>query len=144
MAQQYDVFISFMDTSAIKTEAEYRQALERARLLWDAQPGTPEAAELEILLPLIEDHEDRNYPIDPPDPVEAIKIRMEDLGLSMLDLAAWIGTTRDVSDILDRRETLTPAMIRALSEKLGLPEDVLEVPYSLEVPTEDPAREAAL
>ncbi len=128
----------------IRTPDEYRQVLERARLNWDAQPGNPEAEELEILLPLIEDYEDRYYPIDPPDPMEAIKIRMEDLGLSMQDLTAWIGGTTDVSEILARKESLTPTIIRALSEKLGLPADVPAAPHPVEPRTRRLDREAAV
>jgi HTH-type transcriptional regulator/antitoxin HigA len=120
-----------MDIKPIRTEEDYKKTLKRAGEIWDAQPGTPEADELEVLLPLIEDFEDIHYHIPPPDPVEAIKIRMEELGLSRKDLEPCIGSRGRVSDILNRRRPLTLPMIRKLSERLGLPGDVLISPYSL-------------
>jgi HTH-type transcriptional regulator / antitoxin HigA len=105
--------------------------LKRAGKIWDAQPGTPEADELEVLLPLIEDYEEIHYSIPPPDPVEAIKVRMEELGLSRKDLEPCIGSRGRVSDILNRRRPLPLPMIRKLSEKLGLTGDVLIFNYPL-------------
>jgi HTH-type transcriptional regulator / antitoxin HigA len=120
-----------MEIKPIRTEEDYSKTLKRAKEIWDAQPGTPEADELEVLLPLIEDYEDIHYHIPPPDPVEAIKVRMEELGLSRKDLEPCIGSRGRVSDILNRRRPLTLPMIRKLSEKLGLPGDVLISPYPL-------------
>jgi HTH-type transcriptional regulator / antitoxin HigA len=115
----------------IKTEEDYRTALKRAAEIWDAQPNTSDADELEVLLPLIEDYEEIHYHIDHPDPVEAIKIRMQELGLTRKDLEPCIGSRGRVSDILNRRRPLTLLMIRRLSAKLGLPGDVLIWPYPL-------------
>lgn len=121
-----------MEIKPIRTEEDYRKALKRAGETWDAEPGTPEADELEVLLPLIEDYEEIHYHIAPPDPIEAIKIRMEELGLNRKDLEPCIGSRGRVSDILNRRRPLTLPMIRKLSERLGLPGDVLIMPYPLD------------
>jgi HTH-type transcriptional regulator / antitoxin HigA len=131
-----------MKIKPIRTEKDYRKTLKRAGEIWDAQAGTPEADELEILLPLIEDYEEIHYRIDPPDPIEAIRIRMEELGLKRKDLEPCIGSRGRVSDILNRRRPLTLPMIRKLSEKLGLPGDVLISPYSLELSDGEDRREA--
>lgn len=121
-----------MEIKPFKTAEDYRKALNRAREIWDAQPETPEADELEILLPLIEAYEDVHYHIAPPDPIEAIKIRMEDLGLKRKDLESCIGSRGRVSEILNRRRALTLPMIQKLSDKLGIPGDVLITPYPLD------------
>jgi HTH-type transcriptional regulator / antitoxin HigA len=131
-----------MEIRSIRTEEDYRKALKKAGEIWDAQPGIPEADELESLLPLIEDYEEDHYHIDPPDPIEAIKVRMEDLRLSRKDLESCIGSRERVSDILNRKRPLTLPMIRRLSEKLGLPGDVLIAPYPLNVPNANQGREA--
>jgi HTH-type transcriptional regulator / antitoxin HigA len=123
-----------MKIKPIQTEVEYRNALKRAGEIWDASQGTREADELEALLPLIEDYEEIHYHIDSPDPIEAIKIRMDELGLSRKDLELCIGSRGRVSDILNRRRPLTLPMIRKLSEKLGLPGEVLLAPYPLNAP----------
>lgn len=120
-----------METRPIRTEKDYRKALKRTGEIWDAEPGTPEAHELEALLPLIEEYEETHYHIDPPDPIEAIMVRMEELGLDRKDLEPCIGSRGRVSDILNRRRPLTLPMIRKLSEKLGLPGDVLIAAYPL-------------
>jgi HTH-type transcriptional regulator / antitoxin HigA len=131
-----------MEIKPIKTEADYRKALARAKGIWDAEPGTSQADELEVLLPLIEAYEDIHYRIDPPDPIEAIKIRMEELGLDRKELEPCIGSRGRVSDILNRRRPLTLPMIRKLTEKLGLPADVLILPYPLESSGAEERREA--
>jgi HTH-type transcriptional regulator / antitoxin HigA len=115
----------------IRTEEDYRKALKRTGEIWDSKPGTPEADELEALLALIEEYEGAYYHIDPPDPIEAIKVRMEELGLDRKDLEPCIGSRGRVSDILNRKRPLTLPMIRKLSAKLGLPGDVLIKPYPL-------------
>lgn len=121
-----------MKIKPIRTEEDYRQALARAGEIWDAEPGNPESDELEILLALIEAYEQDHHPIDAPDPIEAIKIRLEDLGLSRKDLEPCIGSRARVSEILNRRRALTLPMIRKLSKLLGLPGDVLLASYPLE------------
>jgi HTH-type transcriptional regulator / antitoxin HigA len=120
-----------MEIKPIRTEEDFKEALTRAGEIWDAQPGTPEADELEVLLPLIEDYEESHYHIPRPDPIEAIKIRMEELGLSRKDLELCIGSRGRVANVLNRKRPLTLPMIRKLSEKLGLPGDVLISPYPL-------------
>ena len=131
-----------MEINPIRTEEEYRKTLKRAGEIWDAQPGSPEADELEVLLPLIEVYEEIHYRIEPPDPIEAIEIRMEELGLNRKDLEPCIGSRGRVSDILNRRRPLTLPMIRKLSEKLGLPGDVLISPYPLKLSDGEDRREA--
>lgn len=131
-----------MQIKPIRTEDDYWKALERAKEIWDAEPGTPEADELEVLLPLIENYEEIHYRIAPPDPIEAIKIRMDDLGLNRKDLEPCIGSRGRVSDILNRRRPLTLPMIRKVSELLGLPGDVLIKPYPLHSPGAEERREA--
>lgn len=131
-----------MEVKPIRTEEDYRRALKRAGDVWDAMPSTPEADEREVLLPLIEDYEEIHYRIDPPDPIDAIKIRMEDLGLTRKDLEPCIGSSGRVSDVLNRKRPLTLPMIRNLSEKLGLPGDVLIKPYPLDPAEGAHSREA--
>src|SRR4030067_74383 len=112
-----------MIQKVIKTEEDYHFALDRIDKLMDARPGTPEFDELELLSTLVEIYEDKNYPINMRDPVSAIKFRMEQLGLNQQDLVAFMGSRSKVSEILNRKRTLTLSMIRALSKGLGIPSD---------------------
>ncbi len=132
-----------MEIKPIRTEEDYRQALKRAAEIWDSQPGTSEIDELEVILPLIESYEEIHHHIAPPDPIEAIKIRTDEMGLDRKDLEPCIGSRGRVSDILNRRRPLTLQMIRKLSEKLGLPGDVLISSYSLSPSDEKERKEAA-
>ncbi|MFH1117675.1 MAG: hypothetical protein V1792_27465 [Pseudomonadota bacterium] len=132
-----------MEIKPIRTEEDYRQALKRAGEIWDSQPGTIEVDELEVLLPLIESYEEIHHHIDPPDPIEAIKIRLDDMGLDRKDLEPCIGSRGRVSDILNRRRPLTLPMIRKLSAMLGLPGDVLISTYPLSPSDEKERKEAA-
>jgi HTH-type transcriptional regulator / antitoxin HigA len=109
----------------IKTEAELRKALARVEVIWDAKKGTPEADELDVLAMLIERYEDEAYPIGLPTPIEAIKFRMEQQGLSQKDLIPFIGSSGRVSEVLSGKRELTLPMIRALNEGLGIPAEVL-------------------
>lgn len=109
----------------IKTEAEYQSVLERLKRIFDAEPGTKAGDELELLALLIEDYEDRHYPIDQPDPVEAIKFRMEQLGMKQKDLGEILGVKSRASEILHKKRKLTLKMIRALNKELGIPPEVL-------------------
>ncbi len=109
----------------IKTDADLRKALARAEVLWDAKAGTPEADELDVLAILIETYEDEAYPIGLPTPVEAIKFRMEQQGLSQKDLMPYLGSSGRVSEVLSGKRELTLPMIRALVEGLGIPAEVL-------------------
>jgi HTH-type transcriptional regulator/antitoxin HigA len=109
----------------IKTKADYDAALARADQLMDAEDGTIEADELEVLATLIEAYEDIHYPMDPPDPIEAIEFRMEQQGLTRKDLEPMIGTRSRVASVLNRKRNLSIEMIRRLHSKLGIPAEVL-------------------
>ncbi len=118
-----------MNIYPIKTEKDYDKVLERLEQIFDAKQGTKKGDELEILSILIEKYEDEHYPIDLPDPIEAIKFRMEQLGLKQNDLAKVIGFKSRVSEILNRKRKLTLDMIRKLSEYLSIPTNVLVQKY---------------
>jgi len=109
----------------IKNEEDYDEALSRIEHLMDAKSGTTEMDELELLTALVEMYEERHFPISPPDPIEAIKFRMERLGLSQKDMAPFIGTKSKVSEILNGKRSLTLAMMRSLNKSLGIPAEVL-------------------
>ncbi len=114
-----------MKLKPIKTEQDYNQALERLEVIFDAIPGTKEGDELEILGILIENYENTYYSIGLPDPIEAIKFRMEQLDLSQNDLAQIIGLKSRASEILNRKRKLSLEIIRKLTEKLHIPSEVL-------------------
>jgi HTH-type transcriptional regulator/antitoxin HigA len=118
-----------MKTKLIKTEKQYREALERLEVIFDAKKNSKYADELELLSFLIEKYENERFAIDLPDPIEAIKFRMEQLGYKQKDLAKVIGLKSRVSEILNRRRKLTIDMIRKLHETLGIPTDVLVREY---------------
>ena len=120
-----------MELKPIKTEGDYRAALKRLEEIFDAKLGTPESDELEILGLMVDDYENRNYPIEAPDPIEAIKIRMEELHLKQVDLIPEIGGKSRVSEILNRKRRLTVEMIRKLATKLNLSANLLIKDYQL-------------
>jgi len=109
----------------IKTEEDYEKALSRIEVLMGAKPDTPEMDELELLTALVEMYEDRHYLISPPDPVDAIKFRMEQLGFTQKDMVPFMGNKSKVSEVLNRKRPLTLAMMRALNEGLGISAEVL-------------------
>jgi HTH-type transcriptional regulator/antitoxin HigA len=109
----------------IKTEEEYESTLERIDALMDATHGTPEGDELELLVTLVELYEAEVYPFGLPDPVEAIKFRMEQQGLKQKDLVSFFGSRSKVSEVLSGRRPLSLAMIRKLHRNLGIPAEVL-------------------
>jgi HTH-type transcriptional regulator/antitoxin HigA len=113
----------------IKTKKDYQLALERLDKIFDAKPGTKEGDELEVLGILIEKYENANFPIDFPDPIEAIKFRMEQLGYSQSDLAEVVGLKSRASEILNKKRKLTLEMIRNLNSTLHIPTDVLIQSY---------------
>lgn len=119
-----------MHIGIIKTQEAYRDALARVETLalLDPDHGTPDAEQLELLALLVEDYERRNYPIDAPDPVSAIEFRMAEQGLRQRDLVPMLGSRSRVSEVLGRKRPLTLPMIRALSEGLGIPTDLLVRP----------------
>jgi len=120
-----------MNLSLIKTETDYRAALKRMELLFDAPVNTPESDEADILALLIDEYEKKCYPIEAPDPIEAIKIRMEEMHLKQKDLVAVIGSRSRVSDILNRKRKLTIGMIRNLNRRLHLSPELLICDYEI-------------
>ena len=118
-----------MNLKPIKTEADYRAALKRVDDIFDAKPGTPESDELEILGLMVDDYENKHYPIEAPDPIEAIKIRMEEMQLKQVDLIAEMGGKSRVSEVLNRKRRLTVDMIRKLAPRLNLSTNLLIKDY---------------
>jgi HTH-type transcriptional regulator / antitoxin HigA len=114
-----------MEIAPIKTERDYRLALEEVEALMTAERDTPEGDRLDVLVTLVEAWEARHYPLDLPDPVEAIKYHMEQKGLSPKDLAPFIGTRNRVYEVLNRKRPLTLKMIRQLHKGLGIPAESL-------------------
>ena len=109
----------------IRSEADYEAALDEVERLWGAGSGTPEGDRLDVLATLIEVYEAKHHPMDPPDPVEAIRFRMEQLGLTRKDLEPMIGPRNRVADVLNRKRGLSIDMIRQLHEHLGISAEVL-------------------
>ncbi|MGB3781288.1 MAG: transcriptional regulator [Tunicatimonas sp.] len=120
-----------MKVKPIKTEEDYRRALGRLELIFDASTDTDEGDEAEILSLLIENYENEHYPIEAPDPIEAIKIRMEELNMRQKDLVGVIGGKSRVSEILNRKKKLTVEMIRELEQLLHISASVLVHDYQL-------------
>jgi HTH-type transcriptional regulator/antitoxin HigA len=114
-----------MQVKIIKTESEYETALKAIENLMDAEPGSEEEELLELLSLLVEKYEDEHYIIDPPDPVEAIKFRMDQEGLTRKDLINYLGSQSKVSEVLNYKRPLSLSMIRSLHEGLGIPAEVL-------------------
>lgn len=117
-----------MNIRPIHNEADYKAALARLEQLMNAQPGTEEGDELEVLATLVEGYEDRYFPVEWPDPVEAIRFRMDQAGLTPRDLEPYIGHSGRVSEILNRKRGLSLEMIRRLHEGLGIPLESLIQP----------------
>jgi HTH-type transcriptional regulator / antitoxin HigA len=113
----------------IKTKKDYKAALARMEQIFDAKAGTVEGDELEVLGILIEKYENEHFPVGLPDPIEAIKFRMEQLGYSQNDLAKVIGLKSRASEILSRKRKLTLEMIRNLHETMNIPTEVLIQSY---------------
>jgi len=118
-----------MNLKLIKTEKDYQKALKRLEIIFDAPKGTKEGDELELLGFIIEKYEEEHYPIEAPDPIEAIKFRMEQMGYKQKDLAKIIGYKGRVSEILNRERKLTLEMIRNLHKKLNIPLESLIQAY---------------
>ena len=109
----------------IRTKADYEKALAEVERLWGAKSSTPKGDRLDILATLIDAYEAEHYPMDPPDPIEAIKFRMEQQGLTRKDLEPIFGTRNRTSEVLNRRRSLSIGMIRRLHERLGISADIL-------------------
>lgn len=121
-----------MELKPIKSEIDYRNALKRLEVIFDAPIDTKEGDEAEILSLLIENYENEHYPIEAPDPIEAIKIRMEEMNMRQKDLVGIIGGKSRVSEILNRKKRLTVEMIRELERILEISASVLVNNYQLE------------
>ena len=113
------------DLKPIRSETDYDEALTEIENLWGAKAGTPEGDRLDILATLIDAYEAKTYPMDPPDPVEAIRFRMEQQGLTRKDLEPMIGPRNRVADVLNRKRSLSIDMIRQLNARLGISAEVL-------------------
>src|SRR5512135_76651 len=113
------------EVKPIRTQVDYRRALAEVERLWGAKSGTPAGDRLDVLATLIDAYEAEHFPIDPPDPIEAIRFRMEQQGLSRKDLEPLIGTRTRVAEVMNRRRNLSIAMIRRLHETLGISLEVL-------------------
>lgn len=113
------------DLKPIRTKADHKRALLEVERLWGARSGTPAGDRLDIVATLIDAYESKQFPMDPPDPIEAIKFRMEQQGLTRKDLEPILGTRTRVAEVLNRRRNLSIGMIRRLHERLGIPADIL-------------------
>lgn len=113
------------DVKPIRSEADYEAALKQVESLWGAKTGTPKGDRLDVLATLIDAYEADHFPMSPPDPIEAIKFRMEQMGLKRKDLEGIIGSRGRIAEVLDRKRSLSIAMIRKLHGELGIPAEVL-------------------
>ncbi|MGB6687861.1 MAG: transcriptional regulator [Terracidiphilus sp.] len=123
-----------MRLKPIKTDADHDAALREIELLWGAKEGTPDGDRLEILITLVEAFEEKRFPIDIPDPIEAIKFRLEQQGADQKSLIGIIGNRTRVFEVLRGDRALSLAMIRQLNELLGIPAEVLIQPVRLRKP----------
>src|ERR1700694_5156653 len=110
---------------AIRSKSDYEAALKEIGRLWGAKAGTSEGDRLDVLATLVDAYEAEHYPMDPPDPVEAIKFRMEQQGLTRRDLEEIIGTRTRIAEVLNRKRGLSVGIIRRLHERLGISAGVL-------------------
>lgn len=119
-----------MNIKPIKNEKDYRKALVEINRIFDAKPNTPDGDYLDVLSTLVEKYEDEHYHIDAPDPVEALQYFMESRGLDRVDLEVYIGGSGRVSEVLNRKRSLSLSMIRKLHFDLGVPAEALlkEIP----------------
>ncbi len=120
-----------MGIKPIKTESDYKEALAEIERLMGAELNTSEGDKLDVLTTLVEAYEEKHYPIDPPDPIEAIIHQMESQGITRKDLERYLGNRARVSEILNRKRSLSINMIRNLEEGLGISAEILIRPYSL-------------
>jgi HTH-type transcriptional regulator/antitoxin HigA len=120
-----------MNIKLIKSDLDYQNALKRLEVVFDSLIGTPESDEADVLGLLIDEYEKKHYPIEAPDPIEAIKIRMKEMQLKQIDLVNEIGGKSRVSEILNRKRKLTVDMIRKLTTKLNLSPGLLINDYQL-------------
>ena len=117
--------VNKVDIKPIKTDADYRAVLTEIEMLMTAEPDTAEGEKLDVLVTLVEAYEKKHYPLDLPDPVEAIKFEMEQKGLTVKDLEPMIGKSNRVYEVLNHKRSLTLKMIWRLHEQLGIPAESL-------------------
>jgi HTH-type transcriptional regulator/antitoxin HigA len=114
-----------MEIKPIRTEADHQRALHEIEGLWGAKSGTPECDRLDVLTTLVEAYEQKHFPFDPPDPIEAIRFRLEQQGLDTRALIGIIGSRSRVYEVMERKRSLSLEMIRRLHERFGIPAEVL-------------------
>ncbi len=114
-----------MEIRPIKTEQDYDSAISRIEELWGAKKDTSDGDELDLLVTLVESYEMKHYPIAPPDPVDAIKFRMEQMGMTNSDMVKYLGSQSRVSEILNKKRKLTLGMIKSLYKGLKIPAEIL-------------------
>jgi HTH-type transcriptional regulator/antitoxin HigA len=114
-----------MTIRPIRNSSDHESALKRIQALMAAKPGTDDGDELDVLATLVDAYEAKHFPIDSPDPIEAIRFRMEQMGLERKDLEPFIGSRARVSEVLNKRRGLSLKMIRALHEELDIPLEAL-------------------
>ena len=125
-----------MKAKLIKSKKDYETALARIEEIFAAKPGTPEGDELDLLVTLVEIYEEKEYPIDLPDPLSAIRFRMEQQGLKAKDMIPYFGSASKVSEVLSGKRSLSLTMIRKLVSELGIPADVLVGATGTKLPSE--------
>ncbi len=114
-----------MEIRPIKTDQDYNASIRRIEVLWGAKKDSPQGDELDLLITLVESYEMKHYPIAPPDPIDAIKFRMEQMNMTKADLVQYIGSQSRVSEILNGKRKLTLGMIKSLYKGLRIPADIL-------------------
>jgi HTH-type transcriptional regulator/antitoxin HigA len=114
-----------MEIRPIKSEEDYYQLLQRVEVLWGSKRDTQEGDELDLLVTIIEAYEMNHYPIAPPDPIDAIKFRMEQMGMTKTDLAKYLGSQSRVSEVLSRKRKLTLKMVKSLHKGLKISPEIL-------------------
>ena len=120
-----------MDVFPIRTDEDHARALRRIERLWNAKPNSPEEAELDVLATLVDAYEEKRWPIEAPNPVDAIIVYMSERALTQADLAKVIGSRSRASEILNKRRHLTLEMVCALNKKWRIPAELLIKPYKL-------------
>jgi HTH-type transcriptional regulator/antitoxin HigA len=114
-----------MEIKPIKTENDYFKSLSRVEELWGSQRDTPEGDEFDLLVTIIEAYEMKLFPIAPPDPIDAILFRMEQMGMTKSDMAKYLGSQSRVSEVLSRKRKLTLKMVKSLYKGLKIPAEIL-------------------
>ncbi|MBL4869071.1 MAG: transcriptional regulator [Pseudomonadales bacterium] len=129
-----------MDINPIKTEEDYEEALELLAGLWDAKEGTEDFDKMDIMATLIDAYEKKNFPINEPDPIQAILFRMDQQSLTHNDMTVYLGDRSKVSEVLNYKRGLSIGMMRKINEGLGIPMNILAKAYDLDKPTRPQAK----